>query len=98
MLELWEDNEDSFLSTIITNLDASTVQFKLAPTYTLYMMARFRASTQYHPEITPNERAHRLTATLTKVATKIQHVIQVRDLIFGVCACVVFKIPLGFTF
>lgn len=83
ILELWEDGEDPFLAAIISNLDTSAVQFKLAPTYTMYMMARFRASTHYHPEITPNERAHRLTATLSKVATKLQLVIQDRYLEAG---------------
>ncbi|XP_067124139.1 afadin-like isoform X2 [Centruroides vittatus] len=78
VLEFWEEGEDKFLNATITQLDPSQVQFKLAPTYTLYMAARYRASTHFRPETTPNERAHRLTALMNKVASMIHQVIQDR--------------------
>ena len=46
----------------------NAVQFKLAPTYTIYMATRFRASTHYRPELIPEERAIRLTAMLDAVS------------------------------
>ena len=49
------------------SLDVNNVQFKLAPTYTLYMATRFRASTHYRPELVPEERAVRLTEMLNQV-------------------------------
>ncbi|XP_064119652.1 afadin-like isoform X5 [Macrobrachium nipponense] len=78
VLEFREESEDAFLHTITTDLDPTDVQFKLAPTYTLYMAARFRASTHYRPDLSPTERAHRLTEMLTKVAAMVQNVIHSR--------------------
>jgi afadin len=42
------------------------------------MSARFRASTHFKPEITPEERAHRLTSFSIKVANMIHQIIQDR--------------------
>ncbi|KAG0725923.1 Afadin [Chionoecetes opilio] len=70
--------EDAFLHAITTDLDPTDIQFKLAPTYTLYMAARFRASTHYRPDLSPTERAQRLTEMLTKVAAMVQNVIHSR--------------------
>ena len=50
------------------NLDSNGVSFKLAPTYTIYMATRFRASTHYRTELIPEERAVRLTEMLNNVA------------------------------
>ena len=68
VLEFREDTEDSFFSAITMGLDVNAVQFKLAPTYTIYMATRFRASTHYRPELIPEERAIRLTAMLDAVS------------------------------
>lgn len=40
MLEFREEGEDAFLAAIISEVNGAAVQFKLAPTYTLYMAAR----------------------------------------------------------
>lgn len=58
-------------------MEPSQVQFKLAPTYILYMAARYRASTHYRPEASPGDRAHRLTNLMIKIAGLIHQVIQV---------------------
>lgn len=63
---------------MIPQADTVNTQFKLAPTYALYMAARYRASTHYRPDMTPTERAHRLTALMNKVSSLIQLVVQVR--------------------
>ena len=41
VLEFREETEETFFSEIIAGLDVNTVQFKLAPTYTLYMATRY---------------------------------------------------------
>ncbi|XP_042899757.1 afadin isoform X2 [Parasteatoda tepidariorum] len=78
VLEFWEDGEEAFLAASITQLDPSQVQFKLSPTYALYMAARYRASTHFRPETTPNDRARRLTALMNNVAAVMHQVIQDR--------------------
>lgn len=77
VLEIREETEEALLHALITDLDPVGLGFKLAPAYTLYLMARYRASTHYRPELTPTERAHRLTLILAKVAAIIHSFIQV---------------------
>ncbi len=69
--------EDAFLATVVSEVNGAAVQFKLAPVYTLYMAARYRISKLYRPDISPQERAHRLTALLRKVAHMLQQTVQV---------------------
>ena len=71
VLEFREETEDIFFGEVITRLDASSVQFKLAPAYTLYMATRYRASIHYRPELTLQERAIRLTGLLTYLANQV---------------------------
>ncbi|XP_047737139.1 afadin [Hyalella azteca] len=78
VLEFREDTEESFFHSITTALDPTHVQFKLAPTYTIYMAARFRASTHYRSELSPMERAQRLTAMLSRVAALLHSTVQSR--------------------
>jgi len=77
VLELREETEDAFLYALITDLDVNVTQFKLASTYALYLVARYRASTHFRPDLTPIERAQKLTHTLSRVGAMIQAVIQV---------------------
>ncbi|XP_028968030.1 afadin [Galendromus occidentalis] len=78
VLEFWEDHENVFLDSVVSRLDPAQVQFKLAPTYTLYMAARYRASTHFRPECSPNERAQRLTKVINKVASSIHRCVEER--------------------
>ncbi|GBP92246.1 Afadin [Eumeta japonica] len=78
VLEFPEVGQAQFLSAVITRLDPHAPAFKLAPVYTLYLCARYRASTHYRPELTPTERAHKLTAFLHHVATLIHATVQER--------------------
>ncbi|KAK2715850.1 afadin-like isoform X2 [Artemia franciscana] len=78
VLELREETEDAFLYALITDLDVNVTQFKLASTYALYLVARYRASTHFRPDLTPIERAQKLTHTLSRVGAMIQAVIQER--------------------
>ncbi|XP_071440496.1 uncharacterized protein [Hetaerina americana] len=79
-LEFREEATDALLDALVTSLDpqAAPHHFRLAPTYALYLAARFRASTHYRPELAPTERAHRLTALLARVAATIRTVVQER--------------------
>ncbi|XP_014251029.1 afadin isoform X2 [Cimex lectularius] len=78
VLEVREETEEALLHAIITDLDPTAPAFKLSPAYTLYLIARYRASTHYRPELTTIERAHRLTLMLARVAGMIHSVIQER--------------------
>lgn len=79
VLEFREETEENFLRAVITHLQPSCLQFKLAPTYTLYMAARFRASTHYRPDLSPMERAVKLTDLLSRIANMIFDCIQARS-------------------
>ncbi|XP_063890588.1 afadin isoform X2 [Helicoverpa armigera] len=78
VLEFPEAGQAQFLAAVITHLDPHAPAFKLAPVYTLYLCARYRASTHYRPELTPTERAHKLTAFLHHVAKLIHATVQER--------------------
>ncbi|XP_041976702.1 uncharacterized protein LOC121731364 [Aricia agestis] len=79
VLEFPEAGQAQFLAAVISHLDPHAPAFKLAPVYTLYLCARYRASTHYRPELTPTERAHKLTAFLHHVATLIHATVQERS-------------------
>ncbi|KAI4465248.1 afadin [Holotrichia oblita] len=79
VLEFPEDPQELFLARAITHLDVTTPTFRLAPAYTLYLCARYRASTHYRPELTPTERAQKLTLLLQHAAKLIRHTVQDRS-------------------
>ena len=76
VLEFSDETEHDFFSAVITHLDPTLVNFKLAPAYILYMATRFRASTLYRPDIIPEVRAMRLTQMLTGVSRVVAEVTQ----------------------
>ncbi|CAO1424821.1 unnamed protein product [Diamesa hyperborea] len=76
VLEFPEHHQEPFLKQVISELDVNSPNFKLAPVYTLYLCARYRASTHYRPDLQPTERAHKLTVFLHHVANLIHSVIQ----------------------
>ncbi|XP_004529226.1 afadin isoform X1 [Ceratitis capitata] len=76
VLEFPETHQELFLRHIISELDVNAPHFKLAPVYSLYLCARYRASTHYRPELQPTERAHKLTIFLHHVANLIYTVVQ----------------------
>lgn len=78
-LELPEEGEENFLGAVIVNVQPSTLQFKLAPTYALYLAARYRATTHFRPDVTPHERAHLLSTFLLRVSHILLEVVQERN-------------------
>ncbi|KAM7294708.1 afadin [Ixodes scapularis] len=79
VLEFWEEHEAVFLEAVVGQLDWAGVQFKLAPTYTLYMACRYRASTHFRPEISPAERAQRLTALANHLGALVRSTVERRS-------------------
>ncbi|CAN8002103.1 unnamed protein product [Ixodes hexagonus] len=79
VLEFWEEHEAVFLEAVVGQLDWASVQFKLAPTYTLYMACRYRASTHFRPEISPAERAQRLTALANHLGVLVRTTVERRS-------------------
>ncbi|XP_058145739.1 afadin isoform X6 [Dasypus novemcinctus] len=78
-IEFRESSEDSFLSAIINYTNSSTVHFKLSPTYVLYMACRYVLSSQYRPDMSPTERAHKVIAVVNKMVSMTEGVIQEVD-------------------
>ena len=76
VLEFREETGGEFFHALTFGLDPASVNFKLAPTYTIYMATRFRASTHYRPELVPEERAVRLTDMLNRTADMILRLIK----------------------
>ncbi|XP_037673513.1 afadin isoform X7 [Choloepus didactylus] len=85
-IEFRESSEDSFLSAIINYTNSSTVHFKLSPTYVLYMACRYVLSSQYRPDISPTERTHKVIATVNKMVSMMEGVIQKQKNIAGALA------------
>lgn len=79
VLEFPETHQDAFLHQVVVDLDVNMPYFKLAPVYTLYLCARYRASTHYRPDLQPTERAHKLTIFLHHVANLVLSVVQARN-------------------
>ncbi len=65
---------DSFF--LFSETDTRQIVFRLAPTYSLYLMARYQASTLFRPELNPMERAQRLTLTLSRVGAMMQAIVK----------------------
>lgn len=76
VLEVREETEETWIHAVTMDVDPSTLTFKHAPAYCLYLLARYRASTSYRPDVTPMERANRLSLTFAKVATILYTMIQ----------------------
>ncbi|KAH3729846.1 hypothetical protein DPMN_055824 [Dreissena polymorpha] len=75
-LEFRDERENDFLSAVILETNPSQTQFKLSPTYTLYLAIRFRLSSVYRPDLSPSDRAHKLTTVANKIAQMIHQAIQ----------------------
>ena len=85
-LEFQESGEDAFFAAVISEVNGAAVQFKLAPTYTLYMCCRYRISPWYKRELPPQQRYERLSVTLLKIANMVRSTVRVRFL--SICTCI----------
>lgn len=79
LIQVKENVEDIFLSKVITQLMPTDVSsFRLAPTYVLYMVSRYRASTLFHPELQAPSRAELFVPFTRKIAILIRNTIESR--------------------
>lgn len=76
LIQVKEDVEDIFLSRVITHIKPTDTTFRLAPTYVLYMVSRYRASTLFHPELQAPSRAELFVPFTKKIATMIRSTIE----------------------
>jgi afadin len=76
-LEFRESGEDAFFAVVVSEVNGSAVNFKLAPTFTLYMCCRYRLSPKFWPEFPPNKRREKVTMTAQKVASMMWQTVKV---------------------
>ena len=70
--------EDAFLNSIINDVNGNSIQFKLAPTYTLYMAVRYRVRKLKSMDLSASECSHWINAFTNKVVNIIERTVQVR--------------------
>jgi afadin len=69
------------LRSVILDVNSSGTQFKLAPTYTSYMAVRYCISGGYRPDMSPHDRAHRVTGLVKKISQLVHQAVQVSGII-----------------
>lgn len=89
-LTFLENGKDAFFATVISEVNGAAVNFKLAPTYTLYLVARHVYSPAYRPGLNPIERSRVITSTAKRIATSVQQTIQVYIMFFLLCIYKIF--------
>ena len=67
--------EDAFLASTVSHVNGAQLQFKLSPTYVLYMAVRFRLVKP--PMMPPQERRMATNRLLDKICDVIHGTIQV---------------------
>eukprot|EP00111_Clytia_hemisphaerica_P006331 TCONS_00018348-protein len=82
-LTFLENGKDAFFATVISEVNGAAVNFKLAPTYTLYLVARHVYSPAYRPGLNPVDRSKVITSTTKRIATSVQQTIQENDCLAG---------------
>ncbi|RMX59810.1 hypothetical protein pdam_00007299 [Pocillopora damicornis] len=75
-LEFRESGEDAFFAAVVSEVNGDRVQFKLAPTYTLYMCCRYRISPAYREELSKLQRGDRLSVTVQKIANMVRSTVE----------------------
>lgn len=90
-LTFLENGKDAFFATVISEVNGAAVNFKLAPTYTLYLVARHVYSPSYKPGLNPLERSRVITSTAKRIATSVQQTIQV-NFFFSFFLCLAYSI------
>lgn len=71
--------EDRLLSAMITEMKVSDIQFKLLPTYLVYMASRYALIGRFRSGVNMSDRPSHLTALTTKVVREIFRRIEVRS-------------------
>ena len=84
--------EDAFLATVIHDVNGNSIQFKLAPTYTLYMAVRYRVHKLKHMDMSTNEHSHWINAFTNKIVNVMQRTIQVRDIVLYIYTWIIYRL------
>lgn len=79
LVQVREDVEDIFLNHVITHINPTSIVYRLAPTYVLYMVSRYRASTLFHPELQAPSRAELFVPFTQKIASMIRNTIEIHQ-------------------
>ncbi|XP_041354927.1 afadin-like [Gigantopelta aegis] len=75
-LEFRNNEESPLLPSVILNVNSRAVQFKLAPTYSLYMGMRHCLVQAKHPELSAQHRAQRAGDFISRMSKMVQQAIQ----------------------
>ena len=67
-------SESTLLQYLISDVKGGTLEFKLAPAYSLYMIARHHLSSDYHPDCS---RHHSLIHMVKQTCSLIKRVVKV---------------------
>ena len=67
-------SESLLLQCLISDVKGGTLEFKLAPAYSLYMIARHHLSSEYHPD---SSRHHSLIHMIKQTCSLIKRVVKV---------------------
>ena len=94
-LTFLENGKDAFFATVISEVNGAAVNFKLAPTYTLYLAARHVLSSSYRPGLNPVERSRLITSITKRIATSVQQTIQVTRFYSNVQNFILFIFTMG---
>lgn len=73
--------EDHFFANIILDSATAGIQFKLAPTYAIYLAVRFSLSNGYRPDLSPQDKAVKITNLVIKIANLTHQAIHVSYLV-----------------
>ena len=76
-LSFLDQGRDAFFAAIISEVNGVAVNFKLAPTYTLYLAGRYLLSPDYRPSLSPTDRTKMLNSITKRISLTIQQTIQV---------------------
>jgi len=77
-VEYRDDAEDDFVRLVLSDVNVDALEFKLTPTYVVYMAIRHRLMHGFRLHVDHKQRAHVIAALTTKVANTAYHIIQVK--------------------
>jgi len=75
-VEYRDDSEDDFVRLVLSDINVDALEFKLTPTYVVYMAVRHKLMSSLRSHDDHKQRA--VAALATKVASTTYHTIQVR--------------------
>lgn len=78
LVEYRDDAEDDFVRLVLSDINVDALEFKLTPTYVVYMAVRHRLMHGFRPHVDPKQRTHVLAALTTKAADTLYQTIEVR--------------------